>query len=58
MLLKNILFGQGKLTARERANVLCDPGSFVEFDMFMEHTCSDFGMEKEKVSIFMWSFSH
>ncbi|CAG7822594.1 unnamed protein product [Allacma fusca] len=39
---------KGKLTARERALVLCDPGSFVEYDMFMEHTCSDFGMDKEK----------
>jgi len=39
---------KGKLTARERAHVLCDPGSFQEIDMFMEHTCSDFGMEKEK----------
>ena len=37
------------MTARERALALCDPGSFVEFDMFMEHTCTDFGMEKEKV---------
>jgi propionyl-CoA carboxylase beta chain len=40
---------KGKLTARERINVLLDPGSFVEYDMFMEHTCTDFGMEKEKV---------
>jgi acetyl-CoA carboxylase carboxyltransferase component len=40
---------QGKLTARERAHVLCDPGTFTEMDMFMEHTCSDFGMEKQKV---------
>ena len=39
---------KGKLTARERIGLLCDPGSFVEYDMFMEHTCSDFGMEKEK----------
>jgi propionyl-CoA carboxylase beta chain len=37
---------QGKLTARERIEVLCDPGTFVEYDMFMEHTCRDFGMEK------------
>ena len=37
---------KGKLTARERIEVLCDPDSFVEYDMFMEHTCSDFGMEK------------
>jgi len=41
-------FSQGKLTARERIDVLCDPDTFVEYDMFMEHTCTDFGMEKEK----------
>ena len=40
---------QGKLTARERIEVLCDAGTFVEYDMFMEHTCTDFGMEQEKV---------
>ncbi|CAL8127174.1 unnamed protein product [Orchesella dallaii] len=39
---------KGKLTARERVHVLCDTGSFIEYDQFMEHTCSDFGMEKEK----------
>jgi acetyl-CoA carboxylase carboxyltransferase component len=43
-------FFQGKLTARERVHLLCDPGSFVEYDMLVEHTCSDFGMEKQKVS--------
>ena len=26
--------------------MLCDPGTFVEYDMFMEHTCRDFGMDK------------
>lgn len=40
---------KGKLTARERIEVLLDHGTFVEYDMFMEHTCTDFGMEKEKV---------
>jgi len=40
---------KGKLTARERINVLMDPGTFVEYDMFMEHTCTDFGMEEEKI---------
>ena len=35
---------KGKLTARERINVLLDPGSFEEFDMFVEHRCYDFGM--------------
>ncbi|KAK3850418.1 hypothetical protein Pcinc_042878, partial [Petrolisthes cinctipes] len=39
---------KGKLTARERVELLCDSGSFVEFDMFAEHTCTDFGMEKQK----------
>ena len=38
---------KGKLTARERIEVLCDPGSFLEYDMFAEHTCRDFGMENE-----------
>ena len=45
---------QGKLTARERINVLCDENSFVEYDVFAEHTCSDFGMDKEKVWIKCW----
>jgi len=36
------------LTARERIQLLADAGSFVEYDQFLEHTCSDFGMEKEK----------
>jgi len=40
---------KGKLSARERINVLMDPGTFVEYDMFMEHTCSDFGMDQEKI---------
>ncbi|GAV04648.1 hypothetical protein RvY_14905 [Ramazzottius varieornatus] len=39
---------KGKLTARERIEVLMDPGSFVEYDAFAEHTCTNFGMEKEK----------
>ncbi|XP_067007435.2 propionyl-CoA carboxylase beta chain, mitochondrial [Anabrus simplex] len=39
---------KGKLSARERIQVLCDHGSFVEYDMFVEHTCSDFGMDKKK----------
>ncbi len=36
------------MTARERIELLVDPGTFHEYDMFMEHTCSDFGMDKEK----------
>ncbi|KAA5603574.1 acyl-CoA carboxylase subunit beta [Blastochloris sulfoviridis] len=40
---------RGKLTARERIELLLDPGSFEEFDMFVQHRCDDFGMEKTKV---------
>jgi len=36
--------GKGKLTARERIELLLDPGSFEEWDMFVEHRCTDFGM--------------
>jgi propionyl-CoA carboxylase beta chain len=39
----------GRLTARERVEVLLDPGSFVETDRFMTHRCTNFGMEKNKV---------
>ena len=39
---------KGKLTARERLEVLLDPDSFEEYDMFVEHRCSNFGMEKNK----------
>ncbi|XP_064394246.1 propionyl-CoA carboxylase beta chain, mitochondrial-like [Halichondria panicea] len=35
----------GKLTARERVELLLDPGTFREYDMFVEHTCADFGMD-------------
>ncbi|XP_033637437.1 propionyl-CoA carboxylase beta chain, mitochondrial-like [Asterias rubens] len=38
---------RGKLTARERVNLLVDPESFVEFDMFAEHRCTDFGMDAD-----------
>jgi propionyl-CoA carboxylase beta chain len=40
---------KGKLTARERIELLLDPGSFEEWDMFVEHRASDFGMEKQKI---------
>ena len=36
---------KGKLTARERLELLLDPGSFEEFDMFVRHRCTNFGME-------------
>ena len=40
---------KGKLTARERIDLLLDEGSFEEFDMFVEHRCSDFGMADQKM---------
>ena len=40
---------RGKLTARERVELLLDKGSFEEFDMFVEHRSVDFGMEKTKI---------
>lgn len=40
---------KGKLTARERLDILLDPGSFEEWDMFVEHRSTDFGMDKQKV---------
>ena len=39
---------RGKLTARERVSVFLDEGTFEEFDMFVEHRSTDFGMEKTK----------
>ena len=39
---------KGKLTARERILKLLDKGSFCEIDAFIEHRCTDFGMEKQK----------
>ncbi len=39
----------GKLTARERIEVLLDPGTFVEVDKFKTHRCTDFGMEQRKI---------
>jgi propionyl-CoA carboxylase beta chain len=41
--------GKGKLTARERIELLLDEGSFEEWDMFVEHRCTDFGMADESV---------
>jgi acetyl-CoA carboxylase carboxyltransferase component len=38
---------KGKMTARERIDLLLDEGSFEEFDMFVTHNCRDFGLEKE-----------
>ena len=39
---------KGKFTARERLAMLLDEGSFEEFDMFVQHRCTNFGMEKTK----------
>ena len=40
---------KGKLTARERIELLLDEDSFEEWDMFVEHRCTDFGMEGNKI---------
>ncbi|ESQ13362.1 MAG: hypothetical protein N838_15480, partial [Thiohalocapsa sp. PB-PSB1] len=40
---------KGKLTARERIELLLDQGSFEEWDMFVEHRCVDFGMADNKI---------
>jgi len=40
---------KGKLTARERVDVLFDEGSFEEWDIFVEHRCTDFGMQEKTV---------
>ncbi|WP_372004257.1 acyl-CoA carboxylase subunit beta [Tistrella mobilis] len=40
---------KGKLTARERIELLLDAGSFEEYDMFVEHRCTEFGMEGTKI---------
>src|SRR3972149_1729034 len=40
---------KGKLTARERIELLLDTDSFEEWDMFVEHRCTDFGMADQKV---------
>jgi propionyl-CoA carboxylase beta chain len=39
---------KGKLTARERLDLLLDPGSFVEFDAFVTHRATDFGLDKQR----------
>ena len=40
---------RGKLTARERIDLLLDPESFEEWDMFVEHRSTDFGMDKSHI---------
>ena len=41
---------KGKLTARERIEVLLDEGSFEEYDVFVTHRSTEFGMEKQKIA--------
>ena len=38
---------KGKYTARERISMLLDEGSFEEMDMFVQHRCTNFGMDKK-----------
>ena len=45
----NAQHARGKLTARERINVLLDEGTFEEYDMYVEHRTNDFGMAKKKI---------
>jgi propionyl-CoA carboxylase beta chain len=40
---------RGKLSARERVELLLDPGSFEECDLFVEHRCTDFGMDGQSI---------
>ncbi len=40
---------KGKLTARERLNMLFDEDTFVELDMFVRHRCTNFGQEKKEL---------
>ncbi|CAM9578384.1 unnamed protein product, partial [Discosporangium mesarthrocarpum] len=40
---------RGKLSARERLELLLDPGSFREYDMLKTHRCTDFGMDSEHI---------
>src|SRR4051794_4669195 len=45
----NAQHAKGKLTAREWLEILLDEGSFEEYDMYVTHRCTDFGMENQKV---------
>ncbi len=45
----NTQHGKGKLSARERIELLFDEGSFEEWDMFVEHRCEDFGMGETRI---------
>ena len=41
---------KGRLTARERLDILLDENSFEELDMFVEHNCIDFGMDESHIA--------
>jgi acetyl-CoA carboxylase carboxyltransferase component len=43
------IHASGRLTARERIDILFDPGTFQELGSFVTHRCTDFGMEKQKI---------
>jgi propionyl-CoA carboxylase beta chain len=45
----DVQHSRGKLTARERVDMLLDDGSFEEWDAFVEHRCPDFGMSDKKI---------
>src|SRR6056300_276766 len=45
----DVQHSRGKLTARERIDLLLDEDSFEEWDAFVEHRCTDFGMEEQKI---------
>ena len=45
----DVQHSRGKLTARERIELLLDEGSFEEWDTFVEHRCTDFGMADKKI---------
>lgn len=45
----NRLHEAGRMSARERINLLLDNGSFVELDKFVTHKCTNFGMDKTKI---------
>ena len=40
---------KGRLTARERLDILLDEGSFEELDAYVTHNCTDFGMAEQKI---------
>jgi propionyl-CoA carboxylase beta chain len=45
----DVQHAKGRLTARERLDVLLDPGSFEELDAYVEHNCVDFGMQEQVI---------